>query len=739
MIQPVKARSPLSETLRRVPRRGYVLAALALLTSLLLVYGYWRIAVQREVDAARTSFVAETGELADLLLQRLRNYELISLGGVSLFASVARPNDLQWKDYVAGLDISRQFPGLIGLGFAPYLTPSTLRDLQLSIRDDSGRLYTLQPSGRRSHYGPVLYLEPANARYAAAIGYDMYAEPARRAAMDASMLRGTSQITAPITLVTDSDASQSGFILYTPTYRGRTPANEAARSATLRGWVYVPLRTNDFIANAFRSRQRHAALSITDDSGTVSEALYADTARPPSVGGRIFSRDVALLLYGRRWTLHFKADASDYIAGRNSEVNATLGVGLIAALLIFGIVLALARTEGVAQLRATRMTESYRRSELRFRSAMRYSTIGTALLDHDGLIVEANPALAELLDTSEDALVGERLARRFVDMHGGEPPLGLSDGEVLRTTQQIRSRDGGVREVHLTYSPVKGNIGQGIANLVQAEDVTERTHAQAREQALYRTLEARVALRTRELTHANQELESFAYSVSHDLRTPLRTIDGFSRLLEERHGEAIGDDGRGFLSRVRKAAARMDELIDALLRVSRVSRGSLDHVALDLSAIANDVVDDLGVEAPDRRVEVSIQSGLAAFGDAPLIRNLLQNLIGNAWKFTAQRSDARIEFGEIPQDRSLAAAVTHEDQIECFVRDNGVGFDQTYAGKLFRPFQRLHGQEDFAGHGIGLASVKRIVERHGGSIQADGRVGEGATFRFTLPRRPTHD
>src|SRR5690606_29714708 len=220
-------------------------------------------------------------------------------------------------------------------------------------------------------------------------------------------------------------------------------------------------------------------------------------------------------------------------------------------------------------------------------------------------------------------------------------------------------------------------------------------------------------------------LESFAYSVSHDLRAPLRTIEGFSRLLGERYADKMDETGRDYLSRVRNAAGRMDDLIGALLKMSRVSRGPLTLESLDITRIAGDVVAVLRAGQPRREWDVVIEPGLQAVGDAALVRNVLQNLVGNAWKFTAGVADARIVVG---------GGEACGEQVGFHVSDNGAGFPPEYAGKLFRPFQRLHNQEQFDGHGIGLASVKRIIERHGGTVGADGRPGEGATFRFTLPR-----
>ena len=222
------------------------------------------------------------------------------------------------------------------------------------------------------------------------------------------------------------------------------------------------------------------------------------------------------------------------------------------------------------------------------------------------------------------------------------------------------------------------------------------------------------------LAAANQELEAFSYSVSHDLRAPLRSIDGFARMLHEELGDKLDDKCRGYLGRVRAATGRMSDLIEALLELSRISRAPLDASTVDLSAIAGQVVDELRRREPGRAVEVTVAAGLTASADARLVRVVLDNLLGNAWKFTAGRPDARIEIGR--------------GEAGFFVRDNGAGFDMAYAARLFAPFQRLHSEAEFAGTGVGLATVRRIVERHGGKISGDSAVGRGATFYFTLAR-----
>jgi len=260
------------------------------------------------------------------------------------------------------------------------------------------------------------------------------------------------------------------------------------------------------------------------------------------------------------------------------------------------------------------------------------------------------------------------------------------------------------------------------AVLVVAEDITERQQAEEAIQNLNADLERRVAERTAQLEATNKELEAFSYSVSHDLRAPLRSIDGFSQALLEDYGDRLDADGHDYLQRVRSATQRMSQLIDDLLSLARVTRSALHYESVDLSAHARAITDQLQQAEPDRQVEFLIAPDLIAQGDGRLLNVMLENLLGNAWKFTVKRPCATIEFGAVPYDGRVAY----------FVCDNGAGFDMAYADKLFGAFQRLHPMSEFAGTGIGLATVQRIIHRHGGHVWAEGAVEQGATFYFTL-------
>jgi light-regulated signal transduction histidine kinase (bacteriophytochrome) len=224
------------------------------------------------------------------------------------------------------------------------------------------------------------------------------------------------------------------------------------------------------------------------------------------------------------------------------------------------------------------------------------------------------------------------------------------------------------------------------------------------------------------LEAANKELEAFSYSVSHDLRAPLRAIDGFSQVLLEEYQELVDEKGKNYLQRIRLGAQRMAQLIDDMLNLSRVNRGELNYRAVDLSTMAESVAEELRQSQPDRIVDFKIQKGLSVYGDDRLLRIVLDNLLGNAWKFTSNHPTACIEFGLLPE----------KERTVFYVRDNGAGFNMKYSDKLFGAFQRLHNTTEFPGTGVGLATVQRIIHRHGGQVWAEGETEKGATFYFTI-------
>jgi light-regulated signal transduction histidine kinase (bacteriophytochrome) len=254
------------------------------------------------------------------------------------------------------------------------------------------------------------------------------------------------------------------------------------------------------------------------------------------------------------------------------------------------------------------------------------------------------------------------------------------------------------------------------------EDISDRRRAELELRQLNAELEMRVAQRTLQLEQTNKELESFSYSVSHDLRAPLRSIEGFSRLLVDRWAQVLDTTARDYLGRIQRNTFRMSQLIDDLLKLSRITRTDVRRADVNVSALAREILRQLQDGQPQRCADLAVKDGISVQADPRLFAIALENLLANAWKFTSRRERARIEVGTCLCDGREAV----------FVRDNGAGFDMKYAHKLFGSFQRLHAQDEFEGSGIGLAIVRRVMSLHGGRVWAEGESGVGATFYFTL-------
>lgn len=337
-------------------------------------------------------------------------------------------------------------------------------------------------------------------------------------------------------------------------------------------------------------------------------------------------------------------------------------------------------------------------------------------LDAGGVFTRINDTELKWLGYRREELVG---ARRFsdlltpasVEVFESNFPVFKERGEIRDLEFDMVRKDGTVLPVLLSATAVKDAGGRYLHSRSTVIDFTDRKLARAELEKLNQSLVA-----------ANAELEAFSYSVSHDLRAPLRSIDGFSHALLEDYDGVIDGTGKDYLCRVRAATQRMGHLIDDLLNLSRVTRSDYKPEVVDLSTMAYDTMQELNAAEPERRVAFSIAPEITASGDKHLLQVLLRNLLDNAWKFTSKTPDARIEFGQ--------SFISGEKVI--FVRDNGAGFDMKYADKLFSPFQRLHSVADYAGTGIGLAIARRVVSRHGGRIWAEAASGEGAAFYFTL-------
>lgn len=348
--------------------------------------------------------------------------------------------------------------------------------------------------------------------------------------------------------------------------------------------------------------------------------------------------------------------------------------------------------------------------------------------DEQGRFVIANRATAEAFGVS-----AEQIARQTLqDLGTPEPQLTLlreqdrrvleSDAPLFVAQEEFEDARGRRLLLQTSKVPIRLPDRDAPAILGVSIDMTERQRAETEVRRLNAELEERVAQRTDEIDAANRELAAFTYSVSHDLRAPLRTIDGFSRILMSSYAGQFDEQGRHFIDRIRAGTQTMSRLIDDLLRLSRATRGDLHPETLDLSDIVRTTAAEFLEKMPKRQIDLKIEEGIIVHGDARYLRLAMENLLSNAFKYTGRKEKAEIVFG----------AFEGEGERVFFFRDNGAGFDMAYADKLFRPFQRLHNVSEFEGSGVGLATVYNIIRRHRGRMWAEGTIDEGASFYFTL-------
>jgi PAS domain S-box-containing protein len=356
---------------------------------------------------------------------------------------------------------------------------------------------------------------------------------------------------------------------------------------------------------------------------------------------------------------------------------------------------------------------------------------GVIATDANQRVTLLNPVAEALTGWKHEEALGRALGEimKLVTERRGEPvespvarALRRKSVTKLQDDALLVDRNGAAVPIDDSAAPIMSDRGEVLGGVIVFRDVSERRRTDEEIRRLNVDLEHRVVERTQQLEAANKELEAFSYSVAHDLRAPLRGIDGFSQALVEDHAAALGPAGLEQLGRVRHATQRMSQLIDDLLRLSRVAQREFHRQPVDLSRLARRAASELQSAHRDRNVAVVIQDNLIVEGDENLLQIVLENLLGNAWKFTAKLAQAAIEVGSFEKDA----------QRIYFVRDNGAGFNMEYAHKLFGAFQRLHTASEFEGTGVGLAIVQRIINRHGGRIWAQSVVGQGTTFHFVL-------
>ncbi|MCL4530005.1 MAG: PAS domain S-box protein [Chloroflexi bacterium] len=540
---------------------------------------------------------------------------------------------------------------------------------------------------------------------------------------------------------------------HTLKHKGRDAVLVMAQDITERKMTETALRDSESRLAGVIASAMDAIISIDSEQRIVMfNAAAEDMFRCPA--GKAIGRPLEHFIPGRFRTAHrthIKAFSETGITSRSMGELKPLSAlrtdgeefpieASISQVIVSGQKILTAILRDVSERK--RDEEALYKSEERYRSTLETMLEGAQIIGSDWRYLYLNDAAAQQGRQPKENLIGHTMMEVYPGIENTALFTALQRCIKEQTSQQMDNEfiypDGDRRWFKLSIH----SVPEGI--FILSMDITDRKNAETEILKLNMELEKRVAKRTAQLEAANKELEAFSYSVSHDLRAPLRAIDGFSLALLEDYASQLPAEAQNYLQRVRASAQRMAELIDDMLNLSRVTRTPLERQPVNLSEMAGRICTELKQNHPERQVTFTITPSLIANGDPHLIEVLLENLLGNAWKFTSKREQAHIEFGALPHPSFTSPAGDSTGTLRegdggegktFFVRDNGAGFDMTYAGKLFGAFQRLHSLSEFPGTGIGLATVQRIINRHGGKIWAEGKVNEGATFYFTFSDR----
>lgn len=682
-------------------------------------------------------FKSDIDRNRDEIANRLDTYASLLNGIKAMFSNDFDVRRTDYRNYVDGLDLHNRFKGMQGIGYALSVDPISEPLLFQRAANENIAGFRVWPS-KDPREVPVLYFAPESSENRVAEGFNLYSDPERASALDEAIDSGQPKIFGPVVLNEfPTLRGQPAFLIVAPIYYAReTIVSVDDRRSHFVGFVYSPVLAKQFFerisadtleqnetVKVYFGEQRPENL-VYDSATTLRlPKTYVPTLHAPRIGNT----------KGQAFELLYYSTPTFDQASDKSLIPLTALMGMLFSGLLFCFTYMEASARRRAQQEVIERQEAQRAlgmSERRLRNLIEQAPLSIQVISPQGETIEVNRGFERLWDLSLGDFKGinllespvireEGLLPYFLRAASGKPtlfPPTLVDASKL-------AGKGKTCWIAGSAYPLKDAQGRVREIVIMHQDLTEIKRAEEEVRRVNAYLEQRVEERTEELAGAMAEMEAFSYSVAHDLRAPLRAMASFSRILMEDYSEKLDPEAQNFLDRIIENSVKMGELIDGLLDLSRISRATLERNEVDLSNMAQDICHALEKRYLLPNARVDIQPEMRVEADSRLIRSALENLLDNAWKFSEKAENPLIEFGS----KDIGGEPVF------YVRDNGAGFDPSYINKLFKPFERLHTGDEFPGTGIGLATVRRVIERHGGKVWAEGRLEEGATFFFTIP------
>lgn len=678
--------------------------------SLLLTGVAWFLSHSALQNRARDRFVFRADQVRHEIDQRMLAYEQMLLGGVALFAASREVDRAEWQRYVQTLRIGEFWPGVQGMGFSLRIPAGQLESQLQRVRAEGFAEFAVRPAGPRDEYHPILYIEPFTGRNLRAVGYDMYSEPTRRAAMQRAADTGRTAITGIVTLVQETaQDTQPGFLMYLPVYRnGATVESPQQRQEALLGFVYSPFRVRDLMQGTLGAGQADVGFELYDGTD-LSGASLLHRSHPTDPGARpgidtALQHTTTTEIAGRQWTIRFSPRPGFYENLDSSQPSLVAFGGLCADLMLFYMIGSLGAVRRRAERLAQQRTRELEQSRRHLRASTDHAPDGILTADAQELVIYVNPAAERLFGYPAGGMLGLPIRALRAEALGSQPLLRLveQDGRRAGTFDLLGRRSDGV-EIALEVSIARWQDGAEHYMTAIARDVGDR----------------------KEVERLKDE---FVTLVSHEMRTPLTTIAAPLALLADGSAGTLPAQARELVAMASLNAARLSRLVADILDAKRMESGRLpvNLGAIELGAFLERAVALNRALTDQHRVECCLEPpgcALWALADADKLMQVLTNLLSNAAKFSAPGAQVGL--------RVVAA----RGGLRILVIDRGCGIPLDFRGRIFGKFARA-GDADREGVGLGLAISKSLVESMGGAIGFESTVGVGTTFHIELPAAP---